>query len=538
MVLAFVLFITVPFASQAFHIDDAIFWDFAKLNLNAPLQQDLPEYRLMGVEIPNWRDTHPPLDQLYMSMVMRVTGSDQELPLHLGFILFPVIVGVSMYFLARRFTRNALLATLLLLATPALMAASHTLMGDLPMTAFWLAAAAAYIYGVDRDDGRLLALAGMAALLAVFTGYQSLALLLVLPAYAVLKGKISWKNALPLAVPALGFGAYALFSLARYGALPRFTHAKGLSLGSSSLLMRVEGNLLQLGGASVFPLVMVAIYCLRRRGRLLLIPIAAGSAAIAAYYVSTSDLFPAWTAVLFAVFLTAGVMMIASVSGETFVQLVNAVKQRKVDTDFVFLAFWLLVMICAVTLVLPHATAKYMLPFLAPVVLLLFRELEINLKGGSALTIIAFAAIALTILAGTTVSTADYQLAQTYKDFALNVGNSYQPEGNVWFVGEWGLRHYMESQGYLYLTSDSTAPREGDLVVRVGLMEWPLEKSVTDRMSLVETDSVQSGNPLRVMNFAANAGFYGTYWGKLPYTFSNQPLETFSVYRVGPETTG
>ena len=123
MVLAFVLFITLPFAGQALHVDDAIFWDFAKLNLESPLQQDLPEYRLMGVEIPNWRDTHPPLDQLYMSAIMRATGSDQELPLHLGFIIFPAIAGVSMYFLARRFTRHAIIATLLLLATPAFMPA-------------------------------------------------------------------------------------------------------------------------------------------------------------------------------------------------------------------------------------------------------------------------------------------------------------------------------------------------------------------------------------------------------------------------------
>jgi hypothetical protein len=34
--------------NQAFHIDDAIFWDFAKLNVDSPLQQSLPDYRLMG----------------------------------------------------------------------------------------------------------------------------------------------------------------------------------------------------------------------------------------------------------------------------------------------------------------------------------------------------------------------------------------------------------------------------------------------------------------------------------------------------------
>ena len=101
-------------------------------------------------------------------------------------------------------------------------------------------------------------------------------------------------------------------------------------------------------------------------------------------------------------------------------------------------------------------------------------------------------------------------------------------------MGEWGFRHYMEAEGYRYLTSASTAPREGDLVVKVSLTDWPLDRSVTDRLSLVESSAAESGSPVRVMNFPANAGFYGTHWGKLPYTFSGLPVERLDVYRVGP----
>jgi len=533
-VFAFVLLITLPFANQAFHIDDAIFWDFAKLNLESPLQQDLPEYRLMGVEIPNWRDTHPPLDQLYMSAIMRVTGSDAELPLHLGFIIFPAITGISMFFLARRFTRNALPATLLLLATPAIMAASHTLMGDLPMTALWMAATALYISGVDRDSGWLLALAGLTAMLAVFAGYQALALILLLPAYSWLKGRLNWKTGLPLLLPVAGFGAYALYSLARYNALPRFKHAKGLSIEGSSVLARIEGNLLQLGGASVFPLILAGVFCLRRRRWLMLAPIIAAASGLALYYYNSISNFPLATAALFVLFLSTGALVIIAIWSEVQVQLVQVFKDRRADTDFFFLAFWFFVMFAAIALLLPHATAKYMLPFLAPLILLFFREIEAGIKSASVLTGVFVAAVALTFLAGTAVSAADYQLAQTYKDFAQDLGDRYHPEGTVWFVGEWGFRHYMEAEGYRYLTSASTAPREGDLVVRVGLMDWPLDHSVTDQLSLVGSSAAESGSPLRVMSLPANAGFYGTHWGKLPFTFSVLPVERLDVYRVGP----
>lgn len=538
VILAFVLLLTAPFAGQAFHIDDAIFWDFARHSLDVPFQQHIPDYKLMGVEITEFRDTHPPVDQLYLAAIMRVSGSDSEWPLHLGFMIFPVITGFSMFFLARRFTHNALLATLLLLATPAVMTSSHTLMGDLPMTAFWLAAMTAYIYGVDRNDTFLLAVAGVAAALAVFTGYQALALIVLLPAYAWMRRRpdggsaLTWKTGWPLLLPVLGFGAYALYSLYRYGALPRFKHARGLSLGGSSVLYRIEGNLVQLGGAAIFPLFAAGAYCLKRRRWMLLLPVSAGAAALSYYYYTHIIFFPLATAVLFAVFLAAAGMIFFSISGESWVQLVSAVRRRQVDTDFVFLAFWLLGMMSMVMLLLPHATAKYGLPFLAPLVLLFFRELESGIRSAATVSLVAALAVAVTFTAGVAVSAADNRLAQAYKDYSVGFEERYQPEGQVWFVGEWGLRHYMEAEGYRYLTSASTEPAEGDLIVRAGLMDWPLAGSVVERLELVDSAGVQSDNPIRVMNFPANAGLYGSYWGKLPFTFSNRAVETFDVYRV------
>ncbi|MBI5869576.1 MAG: glycosyltransferase family 39 protein [Actinobacteria bacterium] len=534
--LAFVFLMTLPFAGQAFHIDDAIFWDFAKYNQEVPFQQHLPDYQLMGVDVPEFRDTHPPLDQLYLAAIMRVTGSDSELPLHLGFIVFPIVAGLSMFFLASRFTHNAVLATMLLLATPAVMTSSHTLMGDLPMMAFWLATVAAYIFGVDRDDDRLLALAGIAAILAVFTGYQALVLILLLPAYAWLQQKLTWKTALPLLLPIAGFAAYALYSLYRYGALPRFKHARGLSLGGSSVLYRVEGNLVQMGGAAVFPLFAAGIYCLKRRRWMLLLPIATASAALSYYYYTHIVFFPLATAILFAVFLAAAAMVIISISSESWVQLANAIKRRQVDSDFVFLAFWLLAMLSVVMLLLPHATAKYSLPFLAPLVLLVFRELEAGIRSAATVSLVAAVIVAVTFMTGIAVSSADNRLAQAYKDFSTGFEERYHPEGEVWFVGEWGLRHYMEAEGYSYLTSANTELADGDLVVRASLMDWPLDNAVVERLKLVDSTGIKSDDPIRVMNMAVNAGLYGSHWGKLPFTFSNSDVETFRVYRV--ETGG
>lgn len=535
VILAFVLIITLPFSGQALHVDDALFWDFAKNNLDHPFQQHLANYHLMGEDVAAFRDTHPPIDELYQSLIMWISGStDLETPLHLGFIFFPLVTGISMFFLARRFVKNALLATLLMLATPAVMVMSHNLMGDLPMTAFWLAATTVYIYGADRGDWRLLGASSLLITLAVFTGYQALALILMLPLYSLITGKLQVKTVAPVVLPAVAFALFSWYNLATYGALPRFSHARGLSMEQGHVLSRLQGLFLQVGGASVSPLFMTALFSLKRK-RFLLLPLVAGGAAALALYHHSADRYPWATTVLFAVFFTATAMMLLMIITETAAQLSRRVKQRLVDTDFLFLGLWLVTILVATALLLPHATAKYYLPFFAPLILLLFKETEAKVKSQFAVRTLLGLAIALTFITGTAVSAADFQYAQAYKDYALSLGDRYHPQGNVWFVGEWGFRHYMESKGYKYLTSTDTSPAEGDLIVQPMFMEWPLAPSLTSRMHLIEITDVQWSVPIRVMNFEGSAGFYGSYWGLLPYTFTSLPLEKFKIYQVGPD---
>ena len=537
-ILAFVLLITLPFIGQALHLDDFLFWDFARNNLDHPLQQHLSGFHLMGQDVASFRDTHPPVDELYLSLIMRVTGTtDSEVAMHLGFLIFPLITGLSMFFLSRRFIRSALLATILLLATPAVMVMSHNLMGDLPMTAFWLGATALYIYGVDRGDSRLLVAAGLAATLAIFTGYQALALIVLLPFYSWLAGRLSLKTLLPLALPVISFGLYGWYNLAVYDALPRFSHAQGLSFRGADIFTRIKGLLAGAGGATVFPPAMAALFALRRK-RYLLLPVVAAGAAALALYQRHAFAFPVPATFLFAVFVTAAAMVLLMMATEAAAQLHRRLCRQETDHDFLFLAGWTVTIAGAVWLLLPEASAKYYLPFMAPVVLLMFREAEAVIRSAFTLRVIILATIAGTLITGLALSAADYQLAQSYKDYARNLSASAQTSGTVWFVGEWGFRHYMEAQGYKYLTTADTSPANGDLVVKAGLMDWPLDPSVTSRMRLVSATTAEWDFPVRSMNFASSAGFYGSFWGLLPFSITDQPLEHFQIYRLEPAPQG
>lgn len=531
-IFAFVIVITLPFSNQAFHIDDAIFWDFARTNLESPLQQHINNYNLVGEETAQWHDTHPPLNQTYLATVMYLTGSDSESPLHLAFILFPLVTGFSMFFLARRFTGNALLATLLLLGTTVIMTLSHTLMADVPMLAFWLAAAATYIYGVDRDDWRLLVLAGVFSMLAVMTGYQALALSPLFLFYAWLNGQLTWKTALPAAAPVLALLAHALASLAVYGTLPRFSHVRGLSMAGGNVFRRVEGLLVQFGGASVFPLFIIGFLCLRRRRYMALAPIMGIAIVLGLYHFK--DGFTLMSTILFIIFMSAGSFALFAIASETVMQIRNAVKKLPIDRDYLFLGLWLLGLMAAVSILLPHTPAKYTLPILAPLVLILVREAEAGFKSEKTARTTIAACLILTLIVANAVSAADYRLARSYKDFAFDLSQNHETDGTVWFIGEWGFRHYMESQGYRYLTSANEEVAEGDLVVKPQVADWPLADTVASRMQLVDVTETEWNFPVRVMNTEANAGFYGSYWGMLPYAMTDAPVERFSVYRIGP----
>lgn len=533
VIVLFVLVITLPFINQALHIDDAIFWDFARRNLESPFSQHVPEYRMMGESFSEWRDTHPPVDALYLALLMRLTGSDAPAPLHAGFIIFPAVAGIAMFFLARRFTRNALLAALLLLATPAVMVLSHTLMADVPMMAAWLAATALYIHGVDRDDTRLLALAGLAAALAVMTGYQALALVVLLPAYPAFLGRLSLRNLAPLLIPLAVFALFVLVSLAQYGELPRFSHSRGTSFRSEHLLDRIEGLLLHTGGVSLFPLALAAAFSIRRR-RYLALPLVTG-AAVALGLLRYRDLgLTAAATVMYIVFMTAAGMMLVGVISETLVQFSNARRRRAVDTGFLFLALWLLSLAALIIILLPHISTKYILVFVAPVVLITLRELELGVASGRWRKLLAGGMLVLTLGTGMLLSVADYRLADGYQEFAAAVDERYETPGTVWFVGEWGFRHYMEAEGYRYLTSDDASPAPGDLIISPSVADWPLAPSLADRVRHLETVEVGWRIPLRLMSHEDQAGFYGTYWGLLPYSLGDGPLESYVVLLVEP----
>jgi hypothetical protein len=144
-----------------------------------------------------------------------------------------------------------------------------------------------------------------------------------------------------------------------------------------------------------------------------------------------------------------------------------------------------------------------------------------------------------TTLMGLLAAATDYEFAKAQRDFAANEGadlkRQAEAEGHqAWFVGEFGYRYYMEQQGLKELPKDVVIP-EGDLVIQSPLADSrPFSEDMKDRVELIDTIRYPAISPLRVTNFAAGAGFYGHFWGLLPYSLAQGSVEEYLVYQVVP----
>jgi hypothetical protein len=194
------------------------------------------------------------------------------------------------------------------------------------------------------------------------------------------------------------------------------------------------------------------------------------------------------------------------------------------------LAVWCVGLLTASGLLLPSGTARYLLPALPPLILILVDRAQ-GLGRRAALC-----AAVLSLGQALLLATADAEYAASYRQVAAQMPAT---EGRIFFTGDWGFRFYMERAGHRYLWAGGDAPADGDLVVNpriAGLPELP--PGVAGRATLLRTLEVPGHLPIRLMSPEAGAGYYSYAWGLLPFWFARAPLERFDIYRVGPSPSG
>lgn len=546
LLLGFLLLINLPFLSKSVHIDDVYFLEVADNIVEHPLDpyygtvamidQDYRVFAQTG-KLPNTFEamSHPPLVPYYIAVANMLGARSRETFLHLWFLVFTLLAGVSIYKLAERFTGSPLLVSLFFISSPIFIINSQNLMTDVPMISLFLSSIWLFIRGWDDDRDGLLLLSGVFAGLAMLTRYVAFILFPLFLVYAWLNRKKLMHVGIAFTPALLLFGLWLLQNLIWHNQLHPIAssvhYAKFYSSGSFGLAdfnVKALSDLAGLGGTALFPFCFLLAILPSKKivGPALLVGILemAGCS-------HSSSLIQDYTSLqlmLLLLFFTAGIYLVLR-TWMTPVLTTNSSHVR--SSDGLFLFAWLLIAVISTIFLLPFGTSRYMLPVLPPLILLLARAVESSYAQGSAFRIAAVTTIGLSFVLSVFLAQGDAVYAQTYKRFSSQI--PFTESKRVWYIGEWGFRYYMNQKGYHYLRSDDNSPVRGDLVVRAKLagLHWMSDK-LRARCILVNQISVPNPYPIRILNPDAKAGFYSHAFGLLPFAFSKVPLEEFEIYKV------
>lgn len=543
LALATVVICAVPFLRQPFHMDDNFYMDMARNALEKPLYPNDTPYTFHGIHLADMGShSHPPMQTYFLAVLQKSFGEGpgKEVWYHLSALLFPVLAVLAMYFLSIRFVENPMWPTVVLATSPVFMVMQHNLMADLPMLSFWLAALAAFLWATELRHRGLYLAGGLFAFAAMFTGYQAAALIPLLGFH--LASRNGKREGVPaLLLPLLLMTAWFLLQYLHYGRFLLWDTAGYVQsrdpLSPELMEKKILGILGYQGWLVIFPLFALLIVVRVWRGRALAL------AVLSAAY--AGQLFvPDYRMVekgIFIIGLTAGIALaggMVRLLTEAFGKFPAQAGFPRAEARFLSLWYWGVMAYCI--LMFTEGSARYILPLVPPLLLCVFRRLEVKevseyRLGRPAFLGSAFLASGILVVSlawALALSHADREFAGIYPRVASTLEEQV-PGLPSYYAGEWGFRYYLRQSGVSQLPRDEGAVTGGSLVALPKLaLPYDLPAALRSMMMPYLTITSDTGSPLRLLDGSSRAGFYSTGWGVLPFSISSQRIERVEVAQV------
>ena len=486
----FTLLLHLPFLFQPVQGDEVNYLDMAKQVLQQPLTPLDFRYVFQGRQVDMAGHPHPPLNAYILALLWVLWGGFSPLFFHAAYLLFALTISFAAYALAARFTTQPLWAALLVASSPLVQVNTNTLAGpEAPTLAFLLLGAALYLHERFLAGGIFLALAG-------FTALQALALPPILLLSYVWRRtrppRAAWAAA---AAPFLLLIAWQTLQFALTDHMPiavLLGYMTGPTFGKLSLKGANALALVQHLG------VLVTLLPLSRLRPVLLVP-----GLLAAVLVSG---YPWWERALLFVFVSLGI--------HTLLWLWNARHSEP------FLASWCLLYFAFAAVAFFAGASRYLLPLVAPMILLFVRQLDAR----------RWLALALgfNIFLGLNLSLAAYEFSRVYAQIQ-------PPPGSTFLVnGEWGFRYHMTRSGRRVL-EQASVPNPGEWIISSELSLAGNYGSLAEALAVpLEVREIPVRTPLRLVDPYAHSGFSSVTFGLLPFSFSQRPLDRITYARTSP----
>lgn len=419
----------------------------------------------------------PPVVPYWLAVGIRLFGESPAL-LKLWLFPFVLVLAYSLRALLVRFARGTGTFMLpLLMLSPAVLPTLN-LMLDIPATALALAAVALFVRAAERADGRIAALAGLVAALAMQSKYTAL----VVPAVFAWYGLTHRQTRVTLVAVGVcvgAFGAWELAMHAQYGESHFWHHARGGAgappTGASRVVSILDGK------REIIPPLAGQFGCLG---------VGVGLAAW--------SLLRGPRPVLLALVWGAGFILIATVprhwialNGDTTaatvfwqmggwvwlagIALCAAVLLVRVRTGAAprwsrgawFLAGWFALEVVACVVLTPFPAARRVIG-ITLVGGILVARLASRLRRSDRARISPNWVVAVGIGAGVAVAGIDTLDASPEKlcaERAAVMIRDRPREATAWYVGHWGFQYYCERAGMQPLIAGETVARAGDFLV-------------------------------------------------------------------------
>jgi len=526
------LMLLLPWVKQPMHMDDGIYVDLGRNVFKSPWHpEDLP-YIFEGQALPDLAGhSHPPFLGYWIALLLWLGGGRNiEMTLHLGFLLFPILFGIGMYRLSLRFAGGyAVSATLLAITSPALIVMSHTVMTDIPTLALSTLAIALYVCGIDDGKQYKLWLSGILLAAASLCSYTALPVAGLCWLYAALKrSTLRAARWAPLvAILAMIFWlAYSSYHFGRFvgGDVWDYIVQSG-SFGWQTLFNKALAFLTFLVPTLLLPLPLLQSVFKQVNRTVVLLSVAV--AAVVTYLSVGNYSFAEQCFV--AILLLLGGWLIVGLALKVS-RVLSSVSARR--SDVLFLAAWLGLITVQVLVLFTSGMARYLLPLLPPIVLLIFQRSSAEPE--NRLRLSTLVAVFAGLVLGISLSSADYEMARAHQQSALSLGRELENWKNkTSFGAEWGFRYYMSEQGFRQFTGDSDDLRGGQFVISpLHAVPYSIAQDVESMLVPAFQQEWHSRIPIHLMSKTLHAGFYSSAWGLLPFAISTAPVEEITVRQV------
>ena len=532
----------IPFLNQPFHMDDNFYMDMARnAQVNPYFPNDTP-YVFQGIDWPDLGShTHPLFQTYFLATILHFFGEGpgKEWIYHFFCLIYPLIAVASFYFICARLLSRPLWPAALFAVSPLLLVMQHTLMTDVPMLAFWLASIACFLYATDQKKTGLYIASSVSLAAAMFTSYQSFALVPLLGFYNLRKkgGRRGWTA---LAIPPVLIILWFLGNCVHYKRLlwgftlgyvetrqPFSLHTLGIKLFS---VFEYQGWLI------VFPFFVFCVLARQLKWRtlplVLLFTAVLTQLAVPEYRFLDKCIFLIGFASSFFIILEMG-----RLAWMALVRRQSALDFEPVDEQFLGLWYFGFLFFCLI--VLTEGSARYILPMLPPFLLCYCRKLEISEIAEYRLparflnsAMIASGSLVISLVWGLVLSHADKEFARIYPRAARDI-SGIAGTMDSYSVGEWGFRYYLGRAGTKPLPADeSSIPGGSFLSVPKLAVPYDIASSLRSMLMPIQTFRYNPNTPLRILDWQTPAGFYSTGWGLLPFSYSRKPLEEIEVVQV------